>query len=318
MKKRALPSEALWFRAGFEIAADSKNPDSLTRSFSGIAYSGDAIRHPFWSEPIIFDLASTSFLPKIPALIDHDRAKRAGFAELAKDGNQLTARGNLLSNAFGSEVAKDADEGFPWQMSVHIEPEDFGSIEAGEEAHLNGRIIPGPAVIFRNSTIREVSFTPTGVDWNTSAHVMSSGNPINIHIEEQEKMSEKNEALQAKVTTLEEQVSRLQASLDAEKQRADEAEKKLSDSLKEIRAGEIAALEQATGRTFSDEDKAMLFNLDPRAFTFMSAQMKARPETETTKQKLNPQLFQHPGTAPPAPDSNPLLEDAKKRFSLGG
>jgi hypothetical protein len=46
------------------------------------------------------------------------RAGRAGVRALARDGQQLTIGGHLLSNKHGKAVAQDADDGFPWQMSV--------------------------------------------------------------------------------------------------------------------------------------------------------------------------------------------------------
>jgi hypothetical protein len=82
MVKQTIPAEALWFCAGIEFQPQDQE---ATRQFTGIAYSGNALNHWFWDR-VVFDLASTSFAPKIPALIDHDRSRRAGVASLSIDG----------------------------------------------------------------------------------------------------------------------------------------------------------------------------------------------------------------------------------------
>jgi hypothetical protein len=38
----------------------------------------------------------------------------------------------LLSNKYGQEVAQDSDEGYPWQMSVYIDPGSIEEVERGE------------------------------------------------------------------------------------------------------------------------------------------------------------------------------------------
>jgi hypothetical protein len=308
MTKQNIPVEALWFRAG--VAFQSQG-ESRTRLFEGVAYSGNALNHWFWDR-VVFDLASTSFAPKIPALIDHDRSRRAGVASLSIDGGRLVASGSLLSNGHGSEVATDADEGFPWQMSVHIEPGSIEKFEAGQDVTVNDQQLTGPIHIFRNNQIREVSFTPTGVDGDTSARVMSGGKERSIIIKEHAVVGQHNEDLQAQITQLKEQVTGLQASVDAERQRADQADKALADALKASREAEISALEKDTGKQFSAEDKEMMAGLDTQAFQFMAAQLK------TAKPNLPGQLFMHPGAADLAQAvTNPLLEDAKRRYAQG-
>ncbi len=41
----------------------------------------------------------------------------------------LTVSGDLMSNEFGAQVAQDSDDGFPWQMSVRIEPTAIEEIQ---------------------------------------------------------------------------------------------------------------------------------------------------------------------------------------------
>jgi hypothetical protein len=160
---------ALRFAAPFEFEA---SPGGLRR-IKGVAYSGDLLRHPYWGA-VIFDLSTTEAPKPVPVLIEHDRAQRAGVCSLTIGKRIDIADGHLLANDAGRAVAAEADAGFPWQLSVHIEPREVQMLSAGESVDVNGRKVEGPAAVFRNSLIREVSFTPTGVDSNTSAAVFST------------------------------------------------------------------------------------------------------------------------------------------------
>lgn len=98
--------------------------DKTKRKFAGVAYSGNVIKdHWYWGH-VVFDMSTISVDKKLPALIDHDRSQRCGYVTQSSISNDrgLFVEGNLLSNTSGQSVANDSDEGFPWQMSVHIEP----------------------------------------------------------------------------------------------------------------------------------------------------------------------------------------------------
>ncbi|MBZ0222303.1 MAG: hypothetical protein K8F35_04685 [Dokdonella sp.] len=124
---RQVPAAALHFDAAspLTLAATADSSDA-PRVFAGVAYSGDVIRNHFFWGNVIFDLASTSAPERVPVLIEHDRAQRAGVGQLAI-GENIRIDGTLLANASGQAIASEADAGFPWQLSVHIEP---GSAEA--------------------------------------------------------------------------------------------------------------------------------------------------------------------------------------------
>jgi hypothetical protein len=140
------------------------------RRIFGVAYSGDLVRHPYFGA-VIFDLSTTSAPDRVPLLVDHDRAQRAGVCSLTFGERIEIGEGSLFSNETGKAVAEDADAGFPWQLSVHIEPREIQYLSAGESTEVNGRKVEGPAAVFRHSLIRELSLTPTGVDSNTIAAV---------------------------------------------------------------------------------------------------------------------------------------------------
>ena len=165
--KRTIPTQAYRFAAPVDLAGK----DGALNKFAGVAYTGDILTHGFW-EHVAFELSSIHPPQKLPMLIGHDRDKNAGFSEsITVDDSGIQVSGKLLSNEDGKRIAADAAEGFPWQMSVHIVPDEIVQVKAGYE--VNGRTFKADGVVFRNSTIREISFTPTGVDAGTSTEVFS-------------------------------------------------------------------------------------------------------------------------------------------------
>lgn len=163
------------FRFMLGTPSITKDDKSGLRKFSGVAYTGDPImRHPYWGT-VVFDLSMMKLPPKLPALRDHDNECIAGYANESSIGNEGLMVAGVLSSVTedGQEVAGLSDEGFPWQMSVRIEPERIEEVLAGSTTNVNGRSIQGPCYIFRESSILEVSFTATGWDRGTHATAMS-------------------------------------------------------------------------------------------------------------------------------------------------
>jgi hypothetical protein len=68
-----------------------------------------------------------------------------------------------------------ADEGYPWQLSVHIVPDEIEKVHPNQEVTINGLNLIGPGHIFRKSSIREVSFCAVGADRGTNAVVFNIG-----------------------------------------------------------------------------------------------------------------------------------------------
>lgn len=140
---------------------------AMPRKFSGVANSGKPFNH--YGEMVVVDLTDIQYKANVPALLLHDRAQRAGFGALSVTNNQLIINGTLLDNQFGREVAEESDAGFPWQMSAHINANSITELGQNETATVNGQTITGPMVILKNCSVSEISFTPTGVDNETSA-----------------------------------------------------------------------------------------------------------------------------------------------------
>lgn len=146
------------------------------RQFKGVANSGRAFG---WGAYLaVVDLDGIDHKPKTAVLIEHDGSKVAGVCTLSVTADGLIAEGQLLDNEHGRMVAQASDADFPWEMSAYVKAERYEELSAGATATVNGREVAGPALIMRDCTIREVSFTPVGVDGNTSAVALSDGSPF--------------------------------------------------------------------------------------------------------------------------------------------
>jgi len=156
----------------------AKGEEGSPRTFYGIANSGKPFS--YLGASVVIDLESATFSDKIPVLVQHDTGKRAGFGSFEVGNGGLVVSGALLSNEYGSAIAADADEGFPWQMSVKAYSSRYDEIAAAKSATVNGRQIAGPAYILRGAEIGEVSFVVLGADSQTSAKVFSAMNETDI------------------------------------------------------------------------------------------------------------------------------------------
>ncbi len=286
------------------------------RKFTGVAYSGDAITsHHYWSN-VVFDLSSMKLAAKIPALIDHASSKRCGYIDSSSidQASGLTVSGTLLSNEHGQAVTNDSDEGFPWQMSVHIDPDVLEEVQAGATVNVNGRTFNGPITVFRNSNIREVSFTPTGCDPNTSAIAMSTTGgaqptPAPSNQPSQE-FSVDLKDLQTKIDALTAERDALQASNT-------ELQVKLTEFSADARLTAVKTLFSAIGKEFkADASDVLAFAAMPQVGFDASASMLQEQHKANTEALTKAGLFSHSaqGGAPGAAGAvSPLLADAQRR-----
>jgi len=323
-KKHAqIPHDAFRFRSLEPVAVQSAQGDEKKRrTFNGVPYSGKPITgHSFWGT-VIFDLSSTSAASRTPALIDHNSAKRAGHAALSILPDRIEIiDGVLLQNEHGQAVAQDSDDGFPWQMSVYITPARIDELQAGAKEVVNGNEVIGPAVIFRNSLIREVSFTPTGYDPNTHAVAASFGSATQIPKQEEPTMTLEEAQAQAtqfkaKAEEMEGQIAGLKASLDKEKSRADEAEKTLSEQKKAQREEAVKSLFSAIGKKFTDEDAKPYLDMSESAFKVVAGEMSKM--SKAFSDRVDDKLFSPQATdgAEPEGQQGALLLAAAEKFSV--
>jgi hypothetical protein len=264
------PETAFQFRAAApaSIEATDGKAQGKPRKFAGTPYSGNAIAHRYWGQ-VVFDLSSTRANEKTPVLVNHDPDKRCGFAALTIAPDAITiSDGTLMPNERGMEVAMESDAGFPWQMSVFIQPGSIEELKAGTAATINGRTVQGPATVFRNNLIREVSFTPTGVDNDTEAAAFSArGASVPPATTKETTMNE--DELKAKIAGLE-------ASVVAAEAKATAAETALAEHKRAVRASAVKELFSAIGREHTDESAAPYMDMSDMAFSAVSADLKAR------------------------------------------
>ena len=243
-----------------QLSVDAEQEGKKKRTFSGVAYSGEVITDHWYWDRIVFDLDSMQIKGRIPALLDHSSRQRAGAINTHSIDHQngLTVSGDLMSNEFGTQVAQDSDDGFPWQMSVRIEPSAIEEIQAGASVTVNGKVHQGPITVFRGGRIREVSFCALGADDNTNA-VAASHSPKNF-----------NQPEDTNVTELE----KAQAAQKQAETERDAAQSELKKFKADKREEDIKALETSLNKQFSAEEKTSYTNMDDSAFSFMSQQLK--------------------------------------------
>lgn len=273
-----------------QLSVDSAEEGKKKRTFSGVAYSGEPITDHWYWDRIIFDLDSMEVKGRIPALLEHSPRQRAGAINTHSIDHQtgLTVSGDLMSNEFGTQVAQDSDDGFPWQMSVRIEPSAIEEIQAGASVSVNGKIHQGPVTVFRGGRIREVSFCALGADDNTNA-VAASHTPKTNFNQEDTDVTELEQA-KARITELEEKNTNLEK--DIQKFKADKREE------------DIKSLETVLNKQFSAEEKTSYTNMDDSSFAFMSQQMKQfaggqptpAPQQNNTVPPQFAHLFSHQAT----------------------
>lgn len=275
-----------------QLNVDAQEDGKKKRTFSGVAYSGEVITDHWYWKQVIFDLDSMQIKGRIPALLEHSSYQRAGAIESHSISYEsgLTVSGILLSNEYGTQVATDSDDGFPWQMSVRIEPSSIDEIQAGNTVTVNGKLLHGPITVFRGGRIREVSFCALGADENTMA-VAASHNPNNPNED-------------TDVTELEQVKAALQ---QAEADR-DAAQTELKQFKAQKRNDDIAALETELKTQFSVEDKAAYTAMDDSSFSFTTKQLRQFSAKNTPANASPAHLFTHQAKAD---------ESNAKQFSAG-
>lgn len=251
------------------------------RKMRGVAYAGGVLS--YYGDNIAIDLDSLKFDGKqIPLLRSHDRDRVVGYGHLMREGNALIVEGEMLNNDHASEITSAADEGLEWQMSVHIESRRTLTRNAGDV--VNGQAITVDEVtVLADGVIREVSFTPTGVDANTSARILS----LSLKSNQEPEM---NKELEQQVATL----SAEKASLAAE-----------NETLKQQLAEQATAtkLAQLSALGVEGERAAKLAKADDDTFAALVEQIQLTMKQTSVLSVL------YEGGATPDTRPNPLLRD---------
>lgn len=274
------------------LSVDAATEGAKQRTFSGIAYSGEPITDHWYWDRVVFDLDTLQVKGRIPALLDHDPGQRAGAVNTHTINHTegLKVSGVLMSNAFGTQVAQDSDDSFPWQMSVRIKPASIEEYKADQTVTVNGKSYQGPITVFRGGRIREVSFCSLGADDNTNA-VAASHNPKS-HKEE----STVDELQQARARIAELELQNKQFAATA-------------------RTEQIKTLFSELGIEYKEDDPSVqeYAALDEKSFAFAAKQARAiqqkfsgQQSTTVVQPKLNPALFTEQAVSGKQPTGNTL------------
>ncbi|MBF7696628.1 hypothetical protein [Acinetobacter rathckeae] len=273
--------------------------DQSKRVFNGVAYSGGVIQGHWYWENVIFDLDSMQIETPLAALLEHDVSKRVGVTKsFTKDYNAgLVVSGDFLDNDNANGVINDSDSGFPWQMSVFIDPQSIERVDTGEIV-VNGQTLKAPITVFRGGVIREISFCVLGADSNTSAVAANHQHSKPNHNED----NLVNELEQAK------------ADLKQAQQERDEAVQALNQFKASKREDDIKNLQSELGLQFSEDDKKAYSTMNDDAFAFTAKQLQqfsAKTKTKPNTQAVPDYLFQHQGK-----QNDNQQQPQKQQFSL--
>jgi hypothetical protein len=244
--------DAVYLTADIELAAQDSGDKPTPTKFQGIAYSGGHIP----SRNAVIDLDSTRITDSMPVLASHDHTARSviGVVQSTEKNGALKVYGELFSDCDEQAVAiaTKSKRGIKYQMSMALFEALSESIPEGKSVNVNGRSFKGPINVLRNGITREVSVVTLGADPATSLTLLSA----NSHHEEGSMDKE-----------LEARVEELEAKLEAEKTRADNAEKELKEHRLSVRQGQVKALFKEVGREFKEDDAAAYMEMSEAAFT---------------------------------------------------
>lgn len=274
------------------LSAVPLSSDGEKRLFTGLAYSGGPV--DYFGGRLVVDIEGINFSDRMPVLVDHDVTKRVGVGELFQTEAGLEIRGHLLRNSLAREVAADADDGFPWQMSIRVDAGSVEEVKSGTTVNVNGADYEGPLYVFRRNTVSEVSFVPLGADSTTYAQVFARGTNGEDPMQELDELKAEVEALKASLADM--------------TTRAEAAEATVAQTALAKRRADAIALLSAMESEATDEAIEPYLAMGEEVFAAVAAHTKAalakRPALPTA-------LFGHKGFATDA--ENPLLADAKRR-----
>lgn len=145
------------------------------KEFMITAYTGKPL--DTWRGPLVFDVKGMQTKEKMPILREHARDRIVGFGTSFKD----KSKSNFFVKGEFSETTEDAKEvhdlaveGYPWQASVAVWARKVKILEDDKQSEtVNGETIEGPAEIWTESDVGEVSFVTLGRDDNTAAITLS-------------------------------------------------------------------------------------------------------------------------------------------------
>ena len=255
-----------------------KAEEGQKRKFKGTAYAGGRVDgHWYWGRSgVVFDLDGIEIDKPAALLEEHFSSSRIGVVQAVDTNGKIDVSGDFLTNAKAMEIVQDSDDGFPFQMSMMIDPGSIEEVSQGKTVTVNGQSFEGPIIVFRQNRIREFTICSTGADRNTSIKAFSGkANPNPTKEDTDVDLVQ----AQAKITELEGQINTLT-----------EQNKQFAAAKREA---EITALSKDLGKEFSAEDITEMKNLDESAFAFSAKHLRQFSATQPQKSQLPDYLTKH-------------------------
>ena len=143
---------------------------------AGTAYSGGAFSQWWSSMPCYVDLAGMRLAEQICLIYNHEYTPecRLGIAEVKNDGKTLAFEGEFdEGNPLAQSIIR-AGKKFAWQVSIGAENSKYERISENTTATVNGQTVNGPALIIKESILREISIVAIGADAKTSMEIKAS------------------------------------------------------------------------------------------------------------------------------------------------
>ena len=143
---------------------------------TGVAYSGGSFRQWWSTLPCYVDLSGMRMAEQVCLMLDHDYDPecRLGVIEAKNDGKTLTIDGEFdTGNPLAQSIIR-AGKKFNWQLSIGAENVKVERVDEGTVETINGNTVNGPAIVVRESVLREVSIVAIGADAKTSMEIRAS------------------------------------------------------------------------------------------------------------------------------------------------
>ncbi len=171
--KEEMPSMIMLAEGSYNVP--EKDGDKPVKC-AGVAYSGGSF-HQWWSSlPCYVDLAGMKLAEQICLMYNHDYdpSSRLGVVNAKNNGKTLEIDGEFdTENALAQSIIR-AGKKFNWQLSIGCSNDKVERIPEGQIETVNGNTVNGPALIVRDSTLREVSVVALGADSKTGMEIKAS------------------------------------------------------------------------------------------------------------------------------------------------
>lgn len=143
---------------------------------TGVAYSGGSFRQWWSALPCYVDLAGMRLAEQVCLMYNHsyDPECRLGVIEAKNDGKTLTVDGEFDTGNMLAQSIIRAGRKFNWQLSIGAENVKVERVDDGTVETINGNTVNGPALVIRESVLREVSIVAIGADAKTSMEIKAS------------------------------------------------------------------------------------------------------------------------------------------------